>query len=99
MVKSLSPGPVYKASMPHCFGGSFSHPHPCPLLAQKELSEDTHLSHHPPISYVLKAGWTTHDPCPSPTSILNNRKVPGRDRGVLRNNLGDKATIIIVIVC
>lgn len=34
-----------------------------------------------------------------PTSILNNQKVPGRDRGSLRNSLSDKATIIIAIVC
>lgn len=35
----------------------------------------------------------------SPTSILNSQKVPGRDRGVPRNSLSDKATIIIAIVC
>lgn len=34
-----------------------------------------------------------------PISSLNNRKVRGRDRGFLRNKLGDKATIIIAIVC
>jgi len=41
------------------------------------------------------------DPQPQsfPISILNNQKVPGRDRDIPRNNLGDKAAITIAFVC
>ena len=46
-------------------------------------------------------GGRTDDPQPQsfPISILNNQKVPGRDRDIPRNNLSDKAAITIAIVC
>lgn len=96
-MESFSPEPVFKAPCRTAFWSNLPCPIPAPFSPER-IKQSQAPKSPPTCPQPLRGRMDDPQPQSFPTFMLNNQQVPGRDRDIPRNNLGDKATILMAIV-